>query len=66
MLSLSEQDLHRWTQALKALPSQPHELMPWIEGPLRKFFPFARIFMAHGELVAGQIKAEPAPVGRTS
>jgi DNA-binding CsgD family transcriptional regulator len=57
MLSLSEPDLKNWTQALKALPAQVHELLPWIEGPLRKFFPFARIFMAHGELVAGQIKA---------
>jgi hypothetical protein len=57
MLSLSEPDLKNWTQALKALPAQVHELLPWIEGPLRKFFPFARIFMAHGELPSSTVES---------
>lgn len=44
-----------WMQALADLPRQPQHLMPWIEGPLRQFFGFQRLFCAHGELIAGEI-----------
>lgn len=57
MLHLSPEDLQRWTQALQALPQQPTAVLLWVEGPLRVFFPFERVFLAHGELLAGQIQA---------
>lgn len=56
MRHLTEQDLHRWLEAITAQPKHAHELLPWVEGKLRAFFPFTKLFMAHGELVAGQIK----------
>ena len=54
-MSLSDLDLQRWMAALVALPSDPDYLIDWVQGPLRHFFPFRRLFAAYGELVAGQI-----------
>lgn len=56
MQHLTNQDLHRWLEAVTAQPKHAQELLPWVEGKLRAFFPFTSLFMAHGELVAGQIK----------
>ena len=56
MLKLAQEDLKRWLVALQTQPTQTHELLPWIEGALHDFFPFKRIFNAHSELIAGQIK----------
>ncbi|MFM9901709.1 MAG: helix-turn-helix transcriptional regulator [Polaromonas sp.] len=54
--SLSESDLRRWVDAITSQPTMPSEFLPWVETKLRDFFPYSCLFMAHGELVAGQIK----------
>jgi DNA-binding CsgD family transcriptional regulator len=53
---LSKDDLNRWLVALENQPASSSELIDWIEGPLRAFFPFERLVCAFGELVAGEIK----------
>lgn len=55
-MKLSSTDMERWVTAITNQPPSPTELMRWVENELKKFFPFARLFMAHGELIAGQIK----------
>lgn len=55
-MPLTPNDMVRWVRAITHQPSNSAELLPWVENELRQFFPFARVFMAHGELVAGQIK----------
>ena len=55
-MTLSEDDMGRWLKALTLQPLRSIDLMQWINGPLKSFFPFTRLFMAHGELIAGQIK----------
>lgn len=55
MINLSENDLIMWQKALLAQPSHPSGCMAWVTGALREFFPFERVFMAHGMLVAGEI-----------
>lgn len=55
-MKLSKTDLQRWVDAVSAQPSSPLEFMPWVEGPVRAFFPFGAVYMAHGGLVAGQIQ----------
>ena len=52
---LSDPDLRRWLAALDEQPSEPTNLMAWVEGALRSFFPFQQAFLSHGEVVAGQI-----------
>ena len=54
-LGLSQDDLNCWMEALRFLPTDPAQIMAWIEGPLKKFFPFDRVICIHGELIAGQI-----------
>lgn len=56
MLHLTQQDLKHWLEAITAQPKSEYELLPWLEEKLWAFFPFARLFIAHGELIAGQIK----------
>src|SRR5450830_5740 len=55
-LGLSQTDFENWLNALAQLPQERHEFMPWIEGPLKRFFPFSHFFCAHGELLAGRIQ----------
>lgn len=55
-MTLSQQDMDVWLEALCRLPTDPAQLLLWIDGPLRHFFAFERLICAHGELVAGQIK----------
>jgi DNA-binding CsgD family transcriptional regulator len=55
--NLSQHDYSRWIQALQNLPTAPSDLMAWIETDLRNFFHFEKLFVAYGELTAGQIKA---------
>lgn len=56
MLHLTNSDLQLWLKVITTQPKEVHEFLPWIENRVRDFFPFKRLFMAHGELVAGQIK----------
>jgi DNA-binding CsgD family transcriptional regulator len=55
--TLSDADMQRWSLALRQLPEHPAGLPIWIDGPLRDFFQFERMFCVHGELIAGQIRA---------
>lgn len=55
-MKLSEVDYARWSNALQTQPRTPKDLMPWVEKELRQFFPYQRLFMAYGELIADQIK----------
>lgn len=57
MTHLSELDLALWLRAIRTQPSQGgSSLLEWMTGPLKKFFPFERCLLIHGELTAGQIK----------
>jgi DNA-binding CsgD family transcriptional regulator len=56
---LSGLDLQTWLEALSALPVAPlteRDILTWVEGPLRKFFPFDRFFGAYGSLSGGRIR----------
>lgn len=51
-----EEDVRQWTSALLQLPERPDLMMDWVRGPLHAFFPFDRLYMCHGHMVAGEIK----------
>jgi DNA-binding CsgD family transcriptional regulator len=53
---LTELDVARWMTALMRAPTERDGFMPWIQSELHEFFPFKRLFIAHGELVAGEIR----------
>jgi DNA-binding CsgD family transcriptional regulator len=58
-LNLSGQDLQTWIGVLSALPAAPvteSDILTWVEGPLRKFFPFDRFFGSYGYLSGGRIR----------
>lgn len=55
-MALSTSDLQSWMLAITTQPRNHSGLMAWITGPLRDFFPFTGVFLAHGEQVAGQIQ----------
>jgi DNA-binding CsgD family transcriptional regulator len=58
-------DLQTWLDALSALPIAPfteRDIQTWVEGPLRKFFPFEKFFAAYGNLSGGLIRMRGAPV----
>ena len=56
MRHLAETDLRAWLDAITQPPRSLAELSPWLEGPLRNFFPFRGLVLGCGELVAGQLK----------
>jgi DNA-binding CsgD family transcriptional regulator len=52
-------DFEPWIVALKAVPKAPMtecEVVSWIEGPLRRFFPFDRFLGSYGEFAGGRIR----------
>ena len=55
-LKFSPRDLQNWLRAVTTQPRSHEGLMDWISGPLKYFFPFTRVFLGHGEQVAGQIR----------
>lgn len=55
-MALSALDLQKWMSALTLQPRISGSLMDWVVGPLRDFFPFERVFIGHGEQIAGQIR----------
>jgi DNA-binding CsgD family transcriptional regulator len=58
-VNLSGLDLQTWLGALSALPGAPvaeSDILTWVEGPLRKFFPFERFFGGYGSLSGGLIR----------
>jgi DNA-binding CsgD family transcriptional regulator len=52
-------DLKAWIGALGAVPSgtiAEQQIRQWVEGPLRRFFPFQRFLGAYGRLSGGRIR----------
>jgi DNA-binding CsgD family transcriptional regulator len=52
---LSADDFSAWNNALNHLPDDSDGCMEWVTSHLKVFFPFERVFMAHGVLLAGEI-----------
>lgn len=41
----------RWLAAVRVQPNaEPSRILDWVQGPLRKFFPFARALLIHAEV----------------
>ena len=52
-------DLQAWIGVLGAVPAgavTEDEILAWVEGPLRRFFPFERFLGAYGRLTGGRIR----------
>jgi len=57
--NLSGVNLRAWIDALSAVPAGPmtdDQILSWIDGPLRRFFPFQRFLGAYGRLSGGRIR----------
>jgi DNA-binding CsgD family transcriptional regulator len=55
----SDLDLDTWTNALRLLPAAPvteGDVLTWVEGPLRRFFPFEKFLGCYGSLSGGRIQ----------
>src|SRR5262245_38844429 len=55
----SSPDLKAWIGALNAAPAgavTEEQIRQWVEGPLRRFFPFQRFLGAYGRLSGGRIR----------
>jgi DNA-binding CsgD family transcriptional regulator len=58
-LAGSGADLEAWARALRALPGgsvAEGDVLAWVEGPLRRFFPFDKFWLAYGNLSGGRIR----------
>jgi DNA-binding CsgD family transcriptional regulator len=54
-------DLKAWIGALSAVPAgsmSEAEILGWVEGPLRDFFPFQRFLGGYGRLSGGRIRMQ--------
>ncbi|VIO72858.1 hypothetical protein CI1B_45060 [Bradyrhizobium ivorense] len=52
-------ELKAWVDALSAAPAgaiTESQILTWVEGPLRRFFPFERFLGSYGRLSGGRIK----------
>jgi DNA-binding CsgD family transcriptional regulator len=52
-------DLQAWIGALGAVPAGPmteDQILRWVEGPLRRFFPYQRFLGGYGRLSGGRIR----------
>jgi DNA-binding CsgD family transcriptional regulator len=52
-------DLKAWVDALSAVPvgsMTEDQILSWVEGPLRRFFPFQRFLGGYGRLSGGRIR----------
>jgi DNA-binding CsgD family transcriptional regulator len=52
-------DLKAWVGALSAVPAgtmTEDQILGWVEGPLRRFFPFQRFLGGYGRLSGGRIR----------
>lgn len=55
----SDVDLQAWIDVLRVLPPAPvseRDVLAWVEGPLRRFFPFEKFLGAYGNLSGGRIQ----------
>ena len=59
MKHLTKNDLKAWVAAVTHPLASADSLIAWLEGPLRKFFPFKGVVLGHGELVAGHPGVAP-------
>jgi DNA-binding CsgD family transcriptional regulator len=60
-------DLSSWIHALRLLPAASMtdgDTLAWVEGPLRKFFPFERFWIAYGNLSRGRMQVRVLLSGR--
>ena len=58
-IEFSASDFLAWLEALRSLPVgavTTSDLLAWVEGPLRLFFPFERFLGAYGSLSGGRIR----------
>jgi hypothetical protein len=58
-VALGDPDLEAWMRALSALPTAPVTeavVLAWVEGPLRRFFPFEKFLGTYGSLSGGRIE----------
>jgi DNA-binding CsgD family transcriptional regulator len=58
-LKRSELDFEAWIDALGTLPTTSiteNDILAWVEGPLRRFFPFEGFLGAYGNLSGGRIR----------
>jgi DNA-binding CsgD family transcriptional regulator len=53
---LSTKDSELWLRALRTCPSTDDQFLDWIDGPIKDFFAFVRVFVAVGEHVAGEVR----------
>jgi DNA-binding CsgD family transcriptional regulator len=52
-------ELQAWIEALRVLPCVPvteGDVLAWVEGPLRQFFPFEKFLGTYGNLSGGRIQ----------
>jgi DNA-binding CsgD family transcriptional regulator len=57
--SHSELNLGAWVDVLQALPMSDvteSDVLTWVEGPLRQFFPFEKFLGFYGKLFAGRVQ----------
>ena len=57
-LECSASDLLAWLEALCLLPVAPlneSDIVAWVEGPLRRFFPFEKFQGGYGKMCGGRI-----------
>jgi DNA-binding CsgD family transcriptional regulator len=53
----SDLDLNAWMRVLRALPMSDvtkHDILAWVEGPLRQFFPFEKFLGSYAKLSGGR------------
>ncbi|KRR28007.1 LuxR family transcriptional regulator [Bradyrhizobium lablabi] len=57
---LSEADFQAWTRTLRELPQRGRlteaDVLAWVEGPLRHFFPFEKFIGLYGTLSGGRVR----------
>src|SRR5689334_15613374 len=49
-------DYVRWFNVVRSWPASEHQLMEWLIGPIREYFPFQRVLLIHAEQRAGAMR----------
>jgi DNA-binding CsgD family transcriptional regulator len=55
MKHLTSTDLQAWLAAIADPSATASDLLDWVAGPLKRFFPYRGVVLGHGELVAGEL-----------
>ncbi|MFM9928407.1 LuxR C-terminal-related transcriptional regulator [Variovorax sp. H27-G14] len=55
MKSLTDSNFRCWASVVRRQPRTSAELLSWLTGPLKEFFPHRGLILTHGELVAGEM-----------